>query len=164
MSTSRVAASSWIWGATVSLCAIGFSVSDLLEFINEAERKETKMENSKRKTHWTKVTSDHCQIFVGDFCWIVYLFVWYNFLCILGCFCCRWKSCFTQCVVFFCWWQPSQSKGQQATSLLVSSHHQGPAVQMSSTKKLPCFLSQTKKKRVCRITHSRKLQLLPHPQ
>jgi len=51
----------------VRLCAIGFSVSDLLEFINEAERKETKMENSKCKTRRTKVTSDHCHIFVEIF-------------------------------------------------------------------------------------------------
>ncbi len=146
------------------LCVIRFSISDLLEFINEAERKETKMENSKRKTRQTKVTTDHYHIFVGDFCRIVYLFAWYNFLCILGCSCCRWKSCVTQCVVFFF---GGSHHSQKVKGLLVcwyQAHHQGPAVQMSSTKKLPCFLSQMKKKRVCRITHSRKLQLLPHPQ
>jgi hypothetical protein len=119
---------------------IGFSVSDLLEFINEAERKETKMENSKHKTHQTKVTSDHCYIFVGDFSRIVYLFVWYNFLCILGCFSCRWKSCFTQCVVVFFWWQPSQSKGQWATSLLVPSPSSRPSSPDEFNKEAAMFL------------------------
>lgn len=122
---------------------------DLLEFINEPERKERKVENSKRKTCQTKVA---CHIFVGDLCRIVYLFVWYNFLCILGCFCCCWKSCFTQCVAFFF---GGSHHSQEVNRLLVcwwyQAHHQGPAVQMSSTKKLPCFLSQTKKKRVCQI-------------
>jgi hypothetical protein len=100
-----------------------------------AERKERKMENSKHKTHQTKVTSDHCHIFVGDFCRIVYLFVWYNFLCILGCFCCH-----TMCCVFFFWWQPSQSKGQQAPSLLVSSPSSRPSSPDVFDKEAAMFL------------------------
>ncbi|CAM6047623.1 unnamed protein product [Sphagnum compactum] len=65
------------------------SVADLLEFINEAERKETKMENSKRKTHRTK---------------------------------------------------PSQSKGQGATSLLVSSPSSRPSSPDEFNKEAAMFL------------------------